>query len=245
MHTLVSVSEKRRDVRYPARIVAKISRRHQMIEFLTNDVSFRGVFIRTDAPLALRQLVKLELLLPEKVIVTGHAMVVHVTPRAEGQAKGEGPVPGMGLQFWGPIDRAREWERFIHDLRARQKAGLSSAKATDKVRRNSERFKLTLEVELGGEQLMTRDISETGMALRTHLAIPVGARAELRLRAGDRTLVFDAVVRRTIDEPGFRGVGVELVDLPPEARTELLRFLRENTPSEERIFVPQGDPKLH
>jgi hypothetical protein len=239
------VPDKRRDVRYPARIVAKISRRHQMVEYLTNDVSFRGVFIRTDAPLALRQLVKLELVLPEKAIIAGHAMVVHVA-RPEGEEeRGEGAIPGMGLQFWGPIEHSREWERLIHDLKQRERSGYAAAKATDKVRRTSERFKLAIEVEFDGEMLMTRDISETGVAVRTKLAMPVGARTELRLRSGDKALVFDAVVRRTIDEPGFRGLGVELVDVTPDQRAELLRFLRENAPSEERIFVPQGDPKLH
>lgn len=248
MHTLRCVSggkDKRRDVRYPARIVAKISRRHQMVEFLTNDVSFRGVFIRTDSPLALRQLVKLELLLPEKVIVGGHAMVVHVAARTDGEPKSEELIPGMGLQFWGPIERVRDWERFIHELKQRERAGYAAAKATDKIRRISERFKLAIEVEFDGEMLMTRDISETGMAVRTNLAMPIGARTELRLRAGDKALVFDVVVRRAIDEPGFRGLGVELVDVTPERRAELVRFLRENMPSEERIFIPQGDPKLH
>lgn len=216
-----------------------------MMEYLTNDVSFRGVFIRTDAPLALRQLVKFELVLPEKVIVSGHAMVVHVAERPEDEEKGTGPVPGMGIQFWGPVEHGREWELYIHDLKQRQRAGYAAAKAADKVRRHSERFRLSIEVEFDGERLMTRDISESGVAVRTDLAMPIGAHTDLRLRAGDKELVFDAIVRRAIDEPGFRGLGVELVGVTAEQRSELVRFLRENTPSEERILVPEGDPKLH
>jgi hypothetical protein len=239
------VTEKRRDVRYPARIVARVIRKNHAIELLTNDVSFRGVFIRTDAPPALRQLVRIELVLPDNVIVSGHAMVVHVMMPTEDQPKGSGPVPGIGLQFWGSIERAREWERFVHDLKKRERAGLAMAKTTDKVRRASERFKLALEVVFDGKTSMTRDISENGMAIRTDIAMPVGTRAELQVRAADHQMNFDVIVRRTIDEPGFRGLGVELVDVSREQRSALLQFVRSQTPSEERIFVPRGDPKLH
>jgi hypothetical protein len=237
--------EKRRENRFPARIVARLRRRNETIELLTNDVSFRGVFIRTDAPPALRQLVRVELLLPDRVVVSGHAMVVHIAERPEGQPKGEGAVPGIGLQFWGPIERGREWEQFIHALKSRERAGTAAAKATDKVRRASERFKLAIEVTLNKETTMTRDISENGMAIRTNLAMPVGTRADLQIREGERTLRFDVVVRRMIDEPGFRGLGVEIVGMTPEMRSELVAFIRTTGPSEDRIFVASGDPKLH
>jgi hypothetical protein len=239
------VSEKRREGRYPARIIARVRRRNQMIELITNDVSFRGVFIRTDAPPALRQLVKMELVLPQQIIVSGHAMVVHVASRPDGVPKGEGAVPGIGLQFWGPIENAREWEKFIHELRQRLRDGNPAAKQTDKVRRASERFKLSIEVVLEGRTLMTRDVSENGMAVRTDLAIPVGMRTELKMRSGNELLTFDVVVRRTINEPEFRGLGIELLDVTPERRAELTQFIRNQAPSEERIFIPQGDPKLH
>lgn len=216
-----------------------------MVELLTNDVSFRGVFIRTDSPPALRQLVKVEIQLPSQVIVSGHAMVVHVTPRQEGMVKGEGPVPGVGLQFWGPIEHAREWEQFIQSLKVKEKAGMAASKATDKVRRASERFKLAIEVEFDGAAMMTRDLSENGMAIRTDLAMPLGARTELTIRRADQEMKFDAVVRRAIDEPGFRGLGVELVGMTPDQRADLVKFIKANTPSEERIFIPPGDPKLH
>ena len=237
--------DKRRDARYPARIVARVLRRNQVIELLTNDVSFRGVFIRTDSPPALRQLVKIELVLPEKVTVAGHAMVVHVAPAPEGGPDGEIVVPGIGLQFWGPLASAREWEQFIHQLKARQKAGLAAAKATDKVRRASERFKLQLEVVFDGKTTMTRDISENGMAIRTDVPMPIGTRVQLGLRSGDQVMMFDVIVRRTIDEPGFKGLGVELVGLEAPKRDALVRFVRKSAPSEDRIFIDIDDPQLH
>ena len=215
------------------------------VELLTNNVSFRGVFLRTDTPPALRQLVKLELHLPDKTIVTAHAMVVHVAKRPEGEAKGEGAVPGVGLQFWGPIDKNREWDRFINELRQKEKAGTSTAKAADKVRRASVRIRLALEVVIDGSTVMTRDVSENGMAIRTTVPMPVGSMTQVQLRAGTTSLLFDAIVRRTINEPNFQGLGVELVNLAPDRRAELVRFIRTNAPNEDRIFIPPGDPKLH
>ena len=58
-------------------------------------------------------------------------------------------------------------------------------------------------------------------------------------------MTFDVIVRRTIDEPGFRGLGVELVDVEPAKREALVRFVRARAPSEDRIFINPGDPKLH
>lgn len=238
-------SDQRREARFPARILAKVVRRGQPIELLTNDVSFRGVFIRTDTPPTLRQLVKFELVLPSGIVVSGHAMVVHVAANAAARAKGLLPVPGIGLQFWGAIANAKEWEQFIHELRVKHRAGLAAAKATDRVRRASERFKLAVEVVLDGKTSMTRDISETGMAIRTELKLPVGTRASVGIRAGEETVAFDVVVRRTIDDPGFRGLGVEFADVDADKRQTLMAFLMMHAPPESVELVPVGDPKLH
>ncbi len=237
--------EKRREARFPARIVAKIFRRNETIELLTHDVSFRGVFIRTDAPPRLRQLVKFELVLPSGIVVSGHAMVAHVAPTAAERLDGEVPVPGIGLQFWGAIANAKEWEQFIHQLRIRERAGIAAAKATDKIRRSSERFKLAIEIVLGGLVTMTRDVSETGMAIRTDAPMPVGTRVEMTLRAGEEIMTFDVIVRRAIQEPDFRGLGVEFVDLDLPTQAALIAFVRSHAPDEDVVLVPTSDVRLH
>lgn len=240
-------SEQRREGRYPARIVARLVRRGQTIELLTHDVSFRGVFIRTDAPPTLRQLVKFELLLPSNVLVSGHAMVVHVAASTDGQPSDEGTIPGIGLQFWGPLTNAKEWEQFVHQAKMCERNGGATTTATDKVRRSSEHFKVAIEVVLDGKTSMTRDISENGMAIRTDLALPVGARARVEMRTdqGD-AMHFSAVVRRTIEESDFRGLGVELVDVEPARRATLLDFIIKNAPNDKDvIFVNIDDPDLH
>ena len=70
------MSEKRRDIRYAARIVARVVKKTETEELLTHEVSFRGAFLRTDAPLGLRQLLKVSFSLPSGATVSAHAMVV-------------------------------------------------------------------------------------------------------------------------------------------------------------------------
>jgi hypothetical protein len=239
------VDEKRRDIRYPARIVACIVRRNESLELLTNDVSYRGAFIRTDAPPALRQLLRVSFVLPNAAgKVSAHGMVVRVVTKAEGGEASR--VPGVGLQFWGPVENAKAWDQFIYDLKMRQKAGMPSARATDKVRRSSERFKMVLDIELGGETLTTRDVSKTGMAVRTKSSLPVGTRTTLQIRRHRESIVIDVIVRRRIDEPSFTGLGVEYVDVPPTARQSIIELVRSSAPEEEdAIFIDPSDPGLH
>ncbi len=236
--------ERRKDIRYAARIAARLVRRNEPVELLTNDVSFRGAFLRSDSPPALRQLVRISLVLPPGgKMVSCHAMVVRVVePRDP-----EGRIPGFGVQFWGPMDDARAWEQFINDLKAKERAGVPSARITDKVRRSSQRFQLSIEVELDGKTAVTRDVSLSGMAVRTNVPMPVGTRARLELRAGGsgERLSLEVVVRRKIEEPDFRGLGVEFVDMPIPSKVELLAFLEANSPEDDDVvFVDDDDREL-
>jgi hypothetical protein len=236
----VGAEDKRRELRFPARIAARVTRRRAVTELLTNDVSFRGAFVRTDAPPALRQLVKVSFTLPTGEHIAAHAMVVHVVP------PGSGPVPGMGVQFWGPVEGGKAWEKFVYELKVRERAGAASSRATDKVRRSSERFKLQLEVVLDDQRLSTRDISATGMAVRSDLAMPVGTRAEMQLRAsGQEPVTVDVIVRRRIEETEFKGLGVEFVDLQVPTREALMALLRPVATEDGATFIGPDDPELH
>ena len=233
--------DKRREPRFPARIVARVVRRGDNVELITNDVSFRGAFLRTDAPPALRQLVRVAFTMPGGQLVSAHAMVVHVVPPGSGDN-----VPGVGVQFWGPIQEAKAWEKYVYDLKIKERAGIASSRATDKVRRSSERFKLQLEVIVDGRRLSTRDVSETGMALRSESAMPIGTRAHLQVHSnGHPSLELDVIVRRRIEEPDFKGLGVEFVDVKPETRASLLALLRPVAAEEDAIFIDSDDPGLH
>jgi hypothetical protein len=237
--------ERRREPRYLARITARITRQGEQVDLVTDNVSFRGLFLRTDAPPGLRQLIRVGLVLPSGLVVSAHAMVVHVRKPGDG-----GGVPGAGLQFWGAMQHSDEWQQFVRSLAAEQKNAPKPAPKQpppiDKVRRSSQRVKLTLEVVLGGDPTVTRDVSETGMAIRTEAAADVGARLTLVVRGGQRAYPIEVIVRRKIDEPGFRGLGVEFADLTPKVRAALVGFIRValNPPKKVQIVKP-GDPDLH
>jgi hypothetical protein len=232
--------DKRREKRFPARIVARLQRRGEPVEVLTDDVSFRGVFVRTDAPPAQRQLLRVGFVLPSGARVAAHAMVVFVVPPGDPER-----VPGAGLQFWGPIENAKEWDAFVREAAADHRKGTAKARAADKVRRSSERFKLTLEVVLDGVTTQTRDVSENSMAIRSDTAVPVGTRVRVIVRADGDALELDVVIRRIIDEPGFRGLGVEYMDMSSDARRAIVAFVRGHEPPEEKVFIDVGDPHLH
>lgn len=211
------------------------------MELFTQDVSFRGAFIRTDVPPSLRQLVRVAFELPTGQVVSGHAMVVH---RVEA---GPGDVPGMGLQFWGQLDGVRAWESFVQEVGKKKPAPAPAAppESVDKVRRASERFRLQIDVVLDGRSLKTRDLSETGLAVATDLAVPVGAKARLQLLAnGAEPLAVLVQVRRAIEEPGFKGLGLEFIETNDETRAAVIAFVQGHAPPEEKVFVEAGDPRL-
>jgi hypothetical protein len=233
--------ENRREARFYARIVARVVRRGETVELMTNDVSFRGAFLRTDAPPALRQLVRVAFVIPTGEIVSAHAMVVHVV-----HPDGGSNVPGIGVQFWGPVQESKAWEKYVYDLKVRQRAGIPSSRAADKVRRSSERFKLQLEVIVDGRRLSTRDVSENGMAIRSESAMPVGTRAHMQVHSnGHPSISLDVIVRRRIEEPAFQGLGVEFVDLSADAKAALMSILRPAASEDDAIFIDMDDPGLH
>lgn len=235
-------NEKRRERRFPARIVARLQRKDEGVDLLTNNVSFKGAFVRTDAPPKLRQLIKLSFTTPQGPTVNVHAMVVYVVEPGD-----PARVPGVGVQFWGPIDQPKAWEGYVQDLRVRAKEGTLTANEVDKVRRGSERFRMRLDVVLGGSSGQTRDLSMTGMAIRTDLAFEVGMRVLLAVTTpSQEQLEIQVIVRRLINDPGFKGVGVEFVDITPEVVASLRAIIGASTrPDDGAVFAKPDDPGLH
>jgi acetolactate synthase I/III small subunit len=91
---------------------------------------------------------------------------------------------------------------------------------------------LRLEVRLASvDQLMklwTFDISSGGMSIETEQEIDVGARVQVRLihPANGEIFPIQAIVRRRIVQPHFRGLGIEFVDLDEGMRKELGEFIQ-------------------
>lgn len=107
---MTTTANLRRDARLDVRLPVVLIRGKSTLEDETLDVSFRGLFMKTKEPPALRSLVRLRVTLPSRTIET-HAMAVHVIA-ADDDREG-----GVGLQFWGLSGTDRQaWEDFVRTL---------------------------------------------------------------------------------------------------------------------------------
>ena len=109
-------SEQRRHDRYPVTLPATITAGKTTTTTMATDVSFGGIFVRTDKPPALRNLVRINLVLPsdsQPIQLLGMAVYVVRPEDARGR------VAGAGVQFFGIDNATRErWERFVSGVRA-------------------------------------------------------------------------------------------------------------------------------
>src|SRR5579872_5989904 len=111
---------KRRDVRYQIRFPAQLSFARQTRSLLTEDVSLNGVFLGTDTPPPVLQLVRVHLVLPigDRALLA-HGMTVHVVTPAQREGEGALRTPGIGVQFYALDAETRvTWEGFIRHVEA-------------------------------------------------------------------------------------------------------------------------------
>jgi hypothetical protein len=217
--------ERRREARYGARLPLTLTRGKQSLRLLTEDVSFRGVFLRMDAPPALRQLVQLQVTLPEGASLRAHAMVVY---RIE---PGGPQTPGAGVQFYGFEGRERaQWEAFV--ARVRDEAiVLTPSQSLDPVRRRFERHIVRFAVRLSTVDelatLWSRDLSQGGMALETDLDLPIGSEVGVGLvhPVSGELFELDGIVRRKIVRADGAGLAIEFVGLDEARRAQMERFI--------------------
>jgi hypothetical protein len=84
------------------------------------------------------------------------------------------------------------------------------------------------------------------MAIRSDSAMPIGTRAHLQVHSnGHPSLAFDVIVRRRIDEPAFKGLGVEFADIRAETKAALMAILKPISTETDAIFIDGDDPGLH
>lgn len=111
--------------RYSAEISVTVRWRKESQTFRACDVSLGGLFILTDTPPALRELLRLEFSLPpHDTKLTVHAMTVNVSHRNDP----EGRLPGAGLQLYAMDREAQKvWSSYIDHVR--KTMGTTSVKA--------------------------------------------------------------------------------------------------------------------
>jgi uncharacterized protein (TIGR02266 family) len=230
----MDASEHRRDERYPIRMPVTLIAGKKSQTLLTEDVSMSGLFVRTDQPPPLRQLVRIQMSLPPgNTALSTFGTIVHVVPPNDAA----GRVPGSGVQLYAMDRDARElWAAFIRHVASTIATATPVPAAVtaqvDPIRRRFERHRAELELLVATvEQLHTlysHDISKGGMFIRTDLALPPGERLLVRVvhpETGE-SFALEAVVRRASTDPRLRGLGVEFVNMDERARERLFEFIR-------------------
>ena len=232
--------ERRRDRRYPFRLPLVLSRNAQELAVQTEDVSFTGIFFRTDTPIPERQLVKLRLSLrPDEEPLAVMGMVARNVP-----ARG-GLPPGIGIRFYAlaTADRKR-WIHYVREVAAKAAPAPAVAPARpvrvlppplphppEPVRRQYPRHAMVLEVLLHSvDDLRTfysRNVSKGGLFV---------ARSRERFR-------LQAVVRRRVTA-GDAGLGLEFAAIDDGRREEFQEFIASELPVEEAVYVAEGDRLL-
>jgi PilZ domain len=230
--------DKRREARYKASIPVLVIRGKETVSLTTEDVSFRGVFVKMDLPPALRQLVRLEVSLPEGATLKVHAMVVFRVP------PGGAAVAGAGMQFYGLEGRERaQWDGFVQSVRdllpkstpdpavepvsEGSRAPLAAIDDRREFERHAVRFEVRVSTVDELRTLYTRDISKGGMAVETDMDLAPGTDVGLDLvhpRTG-KAFELEATVRRKIRQPGASGLAVQFKSMTPARREELERFI--------------------
>ena len=244
-------AERRRHKRYPVSVSLHLRWGRESLELMTDDVSFSGLFARTDSPPALRSLVEVTMTLPpgDTPFKSG-GMAVFVIPPDDPR----GRAPGVGVQFYAlAAEEEVKWRAFVEWAKD-QKSGQPEPGATDPVRRRHKRRKAVVEVRPTslGElvQLFTRDVSGGGMFIQTELDLPLVEVVHLDVLHPDTQEVFDlvcAVRRREADGPRGPGVAVEFLGLDDTRREQFLEFVYaafESTGDTDVELVDASSPEL-
>jgi len=238
--------------RFKAQIAVTFLARRQKRALLTDHVSRCGVFVRTDSPPQIRELVRMEFVLPSSsTTVVMHGAVTKVVLLAHNDG-----APGVEIAFFAKDgDAGRVWDQFIEYVRmehpaAREIPIVLAESATDQTRRAHPRRPVAPSILVvppdGDAPLSLGDISEGGMFLKTDQDFVVGAglRVTLLSSRSSARLRLDCIVRRRTSGSDA-GIGVEFRDMTDETRAELTEFLclAENEDaaevSSQKVFAPR------
>lgn len=243
----MSNPQRRRDKRYSVQLPLVIRWGNKRIECLTDDVSYRGLFVRVDDPPRVRELIQIEAELPpDGAPFASHGMTVW----AHRPEQGGDRAPGAGIQFYAMGEERPKWEMFINHVRKTADLVPDSRTDIDVVKREHPRFSVRFAVRPRTfDELMTmysRDVSRGGMFLATQKQLEVDTELQLDIKhpEAEQTFSIEAVVRR-VSEGKSPGIGVEFHKLGDRERDAFYEFIHAHLPDLEDVeLVDPDDPNL-
>ena len=255
---MTQTQEKRRHRRLAVSLPLTITTATGKIDLTTEDVSFSGLFVRTDDPAPLRRLVKLHLTMPDtKEQMEMLAMVVY-TVSAE-QSKRFSKPPGMGLNLYGLNAQSRlKWREFVartidlHD-QARLQDLTTLPGRIEPIRRRFPRFEAEFVVHVETTQalydMVTLNISAGGAFLATDEVLAAGTDIKLTIvhpEDGSEFVIKGQVVRHIPAKDGAGGLGVCFEEMDSSARSGFVDFIESGLPvvDIESDLILDGDDDL-
>jgi Tfp pilus assembly protein PilZ len=209
---------------------------------MTEDISYSGVFLRTDSVRPRGEVIRLEVDVPDtKETLTMHAMVAHCITWDKAAQYQQGP--GWGLQLQGTRgETLKQWNGFVgramalHDARTLDDAAAIIKEVRDLVEpirrqypRRSVRFEVQVKTVDDLFDMLTKDISSGGAFLLTDQILPEETALTLTFihpLDGSELDVAAKVVRVVPSPPGHRGLGVLFVRSATSRWMEFESFIR-------------------
>jgi Tfp pilus assembly protein PilZ len=223
-------NERRRDERFLLSLPVALVRGKRREPLFTEDVSFRGLFLRIDKPPAVHQLVQLEVELPPSgKIVPVHARVVRARP-SEGRPPS---AAGVGVELHALAGEARSlWEEFVRSLMPKGRPAAVAVPVAGRLERHGADLRLLLGSPGELEALLAAHLAHDVVFVPTAIALPVGhaVRVTLVHPVTAATHALDCMIAWRDVESVEAGVGLELAAMDDVRTAGLRDFIGEEPP---------------
>jgi hypothetical protein len=238
---------RRLDTRYSIEFPAQLTYARRAHSLVTHDVSEGGVFLRTESPPPLMQLVQVHLVLPiGGRALSAYGMTVHVVDKDNAH----GRMPGIGVQFYALDKTTREtWEAFTRHVasaypESHDQTPLRMVRGAtpEPLSRRFQHHKAVLPLlpatldEL--EEILTRDFPTGRLFVPTDLVLPTGSVVVVHVTHPDDKSPFllqAKVASRPATPPGLV---VELLGNDGRLQLEFLSFVRRSIVFDDALVTP-------
>lgn len=260
---MTQTSEQRRHRRLAVQLPVTLINARGRTNLVTEDISFSGIFVRTDNPTPLRQLVKFRFTTPDtNATLEMLAMVVYTVSLEQSERLDK--TAGMGLNLYG-LDRATRdvWIDFVQrSIEAHEQARLQDLlKVTpplegqvQPIRRRFPRygacFSVRVETIRGLYEVLTRNIGAGGAFLTSEDPLPQGTEVNLIIIHPEDDSEYNIkgyVVRSALKPHEPQGFGVRFEELDKAIRGRFIEFIESGLPVvdiEEDLIIESDDSLL-
>lgn len=220
----------RRHERYTYVTMATLVHGKKLNKLMTADVSFTGLFLSTEEPPPLRELVRVQLKLPsDGNLIELLCMAVHRVPPGGRRAA------GIGVLLYGLDPRVRaRWDNFIQEVRA-GKHGTGPTQdilwPTPRAPAAEPTYNPVLNIRLSNlDALLTfrnRDMARKRTFVLTDVFLEPGTQATIIYThpEADRTFQIAATVMQQVRRPGIVGLALQLEHVDEQVAVEFDSFL--------------------